>query len=102
MPKKKEDAAVAMNLVINDVNDISYLDQFKKHVNDNGSSEYQIGITNQQISMLQGHVAKNHKDVDAKRSLLKKVAKRRSLLRYLKNTDLTAYMTMSEFLKLKV
>ena len=102
MPKKKTEAVQEMNLAISDVNHPDYLAQFKKHASDNGSSEYQIGITNQQISMLQGHVAKNHKDVDAKRSLLKKVAKRRSLLRYLKNTDLTAYMMMSEFLKLKV
>ncbi len=101
MSKKIEETTLS-NFNISDTEDPSYLEQFKKHQNDNGSSEYQIGITNMQIVMLQGHVAKNHKDVDAKRSLLKKVAKRRSLLRYIKNTDIQAYAKMSEFLKLKV
>ena len=102
MPKKKLEEATKLELLITDTDNPDYLSQFKKHANDNGSSEYQIGITNLQIAMLQGHVAKNHKDVDAKRSLLKKVAKRRSLLRYIKNTDLESYTKMSEFLKLKV
>lgn len=101
MPKKTEETKV-LDLTISDTDNSDYLAQFKKHANDNGSSEYQIGVTNMQIAMLQAHVAKNHKDVDAKRSLLKKVAKRRSLLRYIKNTDLESYTKMSEFLKLKV
>jgi ribosomal protein S15 len=36
------------------------------------------------------------KDYDAKRSLLKKVAKRRRLLKYLKNVDVEAYSKVSK------
>jgi small subunit ribosomal protein S15 len=42
------------------------------------------------------------KDVDAKRSLLKKVAKRRRLLKYLKEKDLSTYSQVSKKLNLKV
>lgn len=102
MPKKQSQDNGLISISTTDVNSPDYLSQFKQHPSDNWSTEYQIWVINTQIAMLQGHVAKNHKDVDAKRSLLKKVAKRRSLLRYLKNTDLETYTVISEALKLKV
>jgi len=40
---------------------------------------------------LQDHVNSNIHDVDAKRSLLRKVAKRRTLLKYLKDVHLERY-----------
>jgi ribosomal protein S15 len=41
------------------------------------------------------------KDVDAKRSLLKKVARRRKFLRYLKETNIERFMLVTKKLKLK-
>jgi small subunit ribosomal protein S15 len=49
-----------------------------------------------EISVLQEHLQINPKDFDAKRSLLKKVAKRRRLLKYIKNQDLESYSNVSK------
>jgi small subunit ribosomal protein S15 len=69
---------------------------FKRHDKDTGSPEFQIVLLSSEIEVLQAHLAAHKKDFDAKRSILKKVAKRRSLLRYLKNTKLDTYMTVSK------
>lgn len=63
---------------------------------DTGSPEMQIGILSEQISMLQDHIAANAKDYDAKKKPPKKVAKRRTFLRYLKQKDLDAYTKISK------
>ncbi|MEY3232728.1 MAG: ribosomal protein [Candidatus Parcubacteria bacterium] len=77
------------------------LKQVKRHTNDNGSPEVQIILLSASITMLQGHLETNHHDVDAKRSLLRKVAKRRSFLRYLKDNNMERYAYITELLKLK-
>lgn len=61
-----------------------FIAPFKKHDKDNGSVEVQIAILTWEIERLKEHLAENHKDIDAKRSLLKKVAKRKKLVSYLK------------------
>ena len=75
---------------------------FQIHERDTWSPEMQIGLLSSEIAMLQAHVAANAKDYDAKRSLLKKVAKRRSFLRYLKARDLDTYTKISKKIGLKV
>jgi ribosomal protein S15 len=52
--------------------------------------------------MLQEHVAINKNDFDAKRSLLKKVARRRALLKYLKAKKLSTYNNISKAINVKV
>lgn len=64
---------------------------FKRHKDDNGSPEVQIAILTHEVGMLQDHLKQHDKDVDAKRSLLKKVARRRKFVKYLKETDLERY-----------
>jgi ribosomal protein S15P/S13E len=51
--------------------------------------------------MLQGHIEANKHDVDAKRSLLRKVAKRRSFLRYLKDNNMERYTYITDLLKIQ-
>ena len=75
--------------------------QFQRHDKDNGSPEVQIAILTHEIEMLQGHLSTNAKDVDAKRSLLKKVARRRKFLKFLKETNLERFLLVSRTLKLK-
>lgn len=74
---------------------------FQRHEGDTGSPEVQIGLLSDEIKMLQEHLAEHSKDFDAKRSLLKKVAKRRKFLKYLKSKDLEAYATVAKKLGLK-
>ncbi len=74
---------------------------FQKHENDTGSHEVQIGLLTSEIAELQWHINANPKDVDAKRSLLKKVAKRRKFLKYLKETKISSYNQISKKLDIK-
>ena len=69
---------------------------FKRHDKDTGSPEFQIALLSNEIALLQTHLEAHKKDFDAKRSILKKVAKRRSHLKYLKNTNLDTYMAVSK------
>ena len=77
------------------------LQQVKRHTNDNGSPEVQILLLSISVSALQQHIENNKHDVDAKRSLLRKVAKRRSFLRYLKDNNMERYTYITDLLKLK-
>jgi small subunit ribosomal protein S15 len=80
---------------------ISPVDKVKRHENDNGSPEVQIVQLTEEIKILQDHLAQHIHDVDPKRSLLKKVAKRRTLLKYLKENDIKRYTVIAQELNLK-
>lgn len=75
---------------------------FQRHEKDTWSPEVQVGILSKEIDQLQAHLHAHKKDTDAKRSLLKKVARRRRFLKYLKDTKLDNYSTVSKKLDLKV
>ncbi len=67
---------------------------FEKHgkgKNDTGSSEGQIALFTHRINHLTEHLKNNRKDFNTERSLVMMVGKRRSLLDYLKKTDITRY-----------
>ena len=78
-----------------------FITPFKKHEKDNGSVEVQIAILTWEIERLKEHLAENHKDIDPKRALLKKVAKRKKLVSYLKTHDFDSYKNIIKKLKLK-
>lgn len=75
---------------------------FQRHDSDTGSPEVQIRLLSSEINMLQDHLINHPKDFDAKRSLLKKVARRRKFMKYLKATKLENYQTVSKKLGIKV
>lgn len=75
---------------------------FKLHDTDTWSIEVQIGLLTTEITELQAHLALHKKDFDAKRSLLKKVARRRAFLKYLKSKKLSTYTTISKSVNVKV
>lgn len=75
---------------------------FQRHDQDTWSPEYQINAMTDRITLLQEHLKSNHKDFDAKRSLLKLVAKRRTFLRYLKDNHLETYLMVSKKTGLKI
>ncbi len=78
------------------------VESFKLHDQDTGSVEVQIGILTDEIVELQAHLVSHKKDFDAKRSLLKKVARRRALLKYLKSKKLAMYNKISQAVSVKV
>ncbi len=68
---------------------------------DTGSSEVQIAILTERIVNLTEHMQTNKKDFHSRRGLLQMVAKRRKLLDYLKNTDVSRYTEILKALDLR-
>ncbi len=64
---------------------------FKKSASDTGSAESQIALFTYRINYLTEHLKTHKKDNDTRRGLVKLVGKRRSLLDYLHNTEITRY-----------
>lgn len=59
-----------------------------------GSSEGQIALFTERINQLTEHLKKNAKDYGTQRSLIRLVGKRRSLLDYMKDRDITKYRAL--------
>ncbi len=76
-------------------------EQLKKHSNDTGSAQVQIGLLTDDITRLTIHVGINKKDFGSRRGLLKKVATRKRFLKYLKRTDVQEYKKVLTVLGLK-
>lgn len=75
--------------------------EYQLHEHDTGSTPVQIAILTEEIKRLVSHLKEHPKDFHSKRGLLKMVAKRRKLLRYLKRESPEEYLKMIEKLKLK-
>ncbi len=68
---------------------------------DTGSPEVQIALLTERITELTEHLRVNPKDHHSRRGLLMMVGQRRSLLGYLKKTDLDSYRALIEKLGLR-
>ena len=77
------------------------VDEFKRSENDTGSPEVQVALLTARIQHLTDHF-KNHKhDHHSRRGLLRMVNQRRSLLDYLKKTEIQRYRDLIERLGLR-
>jgi small subunit ribosomal protein S15 len=63
----------------------------QRHKTDTGSSEVQIALLSQRITLLTEHFKVHKKDNGSRKGLLNLVAQRRRLLTYLRNTDPECY-----------
>ncbi|WP_067838468.1 30S ribosomal protein S15 [Amphibacillus sediminis] len=77
------------------------INEFKTHENDTGSPEVQIAVLTEEITSLNDHLRVHKKDHHSRRGLLKMVGKRRNLLTYLRNKDVTRYRQLIEKLGLR-
>lgn len=68
---------------------------------DTGSTEVQIALLTARILELTEHFKIHKKDHASRRGLLKLVGQRRKMLKYLMRTDLAAYRSLIEKLKLR-
>lgn len=75
--------------------------EFKKSDNDTGSPEVQIAVLSHRITNLTDHLKENKKDHSSRRGLLTLVARRRSLLNYIKKNSEDAYKGIVEQLGLR-
>ncbi|MBM7572071.1 30S ribosomal protein S15 [Aquibacillus albus] len=77
------------------------INDFKTHDNDTGSPEVQIAVLTEEITNLNEHLRVHKKDHHSRRGLLKMVGKRRNLLNYLRNKDVTRYRELIQKLGLR-
>jgi small subunit ribosomal protein S15 len=75
--------------------------QYATHEGDTGSPEVQIALLTDRINRLNEHLTVNKQDNHSRRGLLKMVGKRRGLLDYLKEKDITRYRAIIEKLGLR-
>ena len=68
---------------------------------DTGSVEVQVALLTEEINILTEHLKDNIHDYHSKRGLLIKVGKRKSLLDYLKETDVNRYRELISKLGLR-
>ncbi len=68
---------------------------------DTGSPEVQVAVLTAEINALNDHLKTHIHDYHTKRGLLMKVGKRKSLLNYLKNKDVTRYRDLITSLGLR-
>jgi len=89
------------NMVFAKDNKEKIITKYQHHTTDTGSPEVQIALLTERINDLTGHLVENKKDFHSKQGLLKMVGKRRSLLKYLKNSDIDKYRKIIESLNLR-
>jgi len=65
--------------------------EYRTHDADTGSPQVQVALLSQRINGLTEHFKTHKKDNHSRRGLLKMVSQRRSLLDYLKRTDIERY-----------
>ena len=65
--------------------------EFRTHEGDTGSPQVQVALLSKRINELTEHFKTHKKDNHSRRGLLKMVSQRRSLLDYLKRTDIERY-----------
>ena len=75
--------------------------EFQNNDTDTGSPEVQIALLTENINKLSDHFNKNKKDNHSRQGLLKMIMKRRSLMKYLKKTDMSTYENLIKELGLR-
>jgi small subunit ribosomal protein S15 len=75
--------------------------QYGKDASNTGSSESQIALFSYRINHLTGHLKINRKDFGTQKALLKLVGKRRSLLDYLKDREISRYREIIKQLNIR-
>ena len=80
---------------------LAIIAKYATHEGDTGSPEVQIALLTHRINHLTGHFKTHHKDHHSRRGLLQMVGNRRSLLNYLKETDIERYRALVAKLELR-
>ncbi len=75
--------------------------KYKTHKGDTGSSEVQIALLSQRILLLQEHFKSHQKDHHSRRGLLMMVARRKRLMKYLRDNNPEKYKALIASLGLR-
>ena len=79
----------------------SIIQDFATSEGDTGSPEVQVAVLTQRIKDLTEHMKEHKHDYHTQRGLLAMVGRRKRMLGYLKNTDITRYRALIERLGLR-
>ncbi len=77
------------------------INEYGIHENDTGSAQVQVALLSARIKELTEHLKENKQDHNSRRGLFKMVGQRRSLLDYLKDSDIEAYRELISDLNLR-
>jgi small subunit ribosomal protein S15 len=77
------------------------IDKYRIHKSDSGSPEVQIALLSQRISQLTDHLKTHRKDYHSTRGLLTMVARRRKMIKYLKDRSPERYKTLIQSLGIR-
>ena len=77
------------------------MNEYARTPGDTGSPEVQVAVLTARIQELTEHLKENPKDHHSRRGLLQMVGRRRGLLNYLKEKDITRYRAIIEALNLR-
>jgi small subunit ribosomal protein S15 len=79
----------------------SIMTEYQRKAGDTGSPEVQVALLSAKISDLQQHFKTHKKDVHSRLGLMKMVAKRRKLMKYIKRSDVVRYRELLKQLNLR-
>ena len=88
-------------MALNNDSKAEIIKKFKQSDQDCGSSSVQIALLTENINKLSDHFNKNKKDNHSRQGLLKMIMKRRSLMKYLKRTNIDSYEKLIKELGLR-
>ena len=88
-------------MAVTTANKARIVSEYQRAKGDTGSPEVQIALLTENINGLTDHFKANVKDHHSRRGLLRMVSQRRSLLDYLKRTNLDRYRSTIERLGLR-
>jgi len=88
-------------MALNNDSKAEIIKKFKQSDKDCGSSSVQIALLTENINKLSEHFNKNKKDNHSRQGLLKMIMKRRSLMKYLKRTNIDSYEKLIKELGLR-
>ena len=77
------------------------ISEFGKNDQDSGSASVQVAILSERIRNLTEHLKEHKKDFGSRRGLLAMVGQRRSLLDYIKSSNVATYKALIEKLGLR-
>lgn len=75
--------------------------EYATHEGDTGSPEVQIALLTEDINSLNEHIRTHKKDFHSYRGLMKKIGRRRNLLAYLRDNDVSRYRDLIQRLGLR-
>lgn len=79
----------------------SIISEYARSKNDTGSVEVQVAVLTERINTLTEHMKQHTHDYHTNRGLLKLVGKRKNLLNYLKENDVTRYRELIKKLDIR-